>query len=343
MDQMPMMVEHGHDLPAIQTEPSRMPMAMRIMLDDKLFARVSAVAEMMAKSPTAPQHLRQSVPACFDVVGRALTWGLYPYAVAQATFDAGGGKLGYEAKLVQAIMENSGQLDGGIKKEWFGDWKRVLGKFEKRKSDKGREFAVPRYTDADEEGLGIRVTAKVKGREPETFELMLRQCQPRNSTLWATDPKTQIYYVAVRRLANMVCPSLVMGVPFDDDVAAQNHLGPDNAKQINPQPAKTIEADLDQFAGSAKTTEVVTEPEPEAPASVETKDEAPDMTVWLDPNNEVSVGSLKEASVAIAGAMNTAIGAGQPDVASEILAQNSELIMQMPATWQRKLEQIVAE
>lgn len=169
----------------------------------------------MAVPPTSVVVMSISTEG-IAVVTRALTWRLDPFAVAQSTYQpAQGAKVGFEGKLVQAILENSGRLEGGVAFEHFGDWTRITGKFEKKKSDKGRDYAVPAWAPKDEEGLGVIVRAKLRGEDkPREFQFLLVQAFPRNSTLWALDPKTQICYLAVRRFASPVRgSSTIPGAP----------------------------------------------------------------------------------------------------------------------------------
>jgi len=88
----------------------------------------------------------------------------------------------------------------------------------------------------DAEGLGVIVRAQVIGeKEPREWRFDLIQAFPLNSTLWATDPKTQICYTAVRRFGSVAAPGLFMGVPFDrSDDMEPVHLGPDAAKDVTP-------------------------------------------------------------------------------------------------------------
>ena len=212
--------------------------AMHIMLNDQLFERAKLLAKYMSNAEGfTPRHLIGKSEACFAVVTRSLTWKLDPFAVAGCTYQTPGGAIGYEGKLCQAILENSGKIEGNVKYHHYGDWSKVQGKFKKVKSDKGKLYPVPDWKEADEEGLGVTVSAKIIG-EPEerTWDFDLVQAFPRNSTLWATDPKTQICYTAVRRFANVAAPGLFMGVPFDrDDVS---FMGPEHAKDVTPRPAR---------------------------------------------------------------------------------------------------------
>lgn len=192
--------------------------AIQILLNEQLWDRCTTMATRMSKATgMVPAHLIGCPEACFAVVTRALTWKLDPFAVAQCTYSPAPGKVGYEGKLCQAILENSGKIEGNVKFRHYGEWGRLRGKFKKEKSPKsGRDYAVPNWADKDEDGLGVTVIIDVKGEvEPRTYDFDLIQAFPRNSTLWATDPRTQICYTAVRRAANIIAPGLFMGVPFD--------------------------------------------------------------------------------------------------------------------------------
>ncbi len=249
-----------------------MPTALALYLDDALYERVSSVASRMSKAQgVTPKHLIGAPEACFAVVSRAVTWRLDPFAVAMATYQTPGGQIGFEGKLVHAIIENSGCLDpsgGGVKYEHYGDWSKVQGRFAIKESSrtdgdgKAKKYAAATWTDDDAragkpadqkkyplaQSCGVRVSAHVRGeREPRILDFDLIQAQPRNSTLWATDPMTQICYTAVRRFGSVVAPSLLMGVPFDPV---------DNF----PQPERDVTPSASGFAAinddisSAKTT-----------------------------------------------------------------------------------------
>ncbi|MDE3115784.1 MAG: recombinase RecT [Pseudomonadota bacterium] len=203
-------------------EAFAMPPAMALWFDDRLFNRARLIAKYLASAEgIVPQHLLGRQATCFAVVSRSLTWRLDPYAVACATYQTPDNRVGYYGSLCQAIIENSGKLQkgkGGVQVEYFGDWKRIVGKFNKATSAKGKEYPVSAWKKEDEDGLGIRVKAWIEGEEkPREMELLLAQCYPRFSTLWATDPMTQIHYTAVRRFGTSIVPTLFMGVPFQDD------------------------------------------------------------------------------------------------------------------------------
>jgi RecT family len=219
---------------AITLPGNSMSPAMQIMLDERLFERAKQIATYMSKAEGfVPGHLLGKPEACFAVVTRSLTWKLDPFAVAQCTYTSAAGKVGFEGKLCQAIIENSGKVEGGVEYETYGDWSKVKGKFKMVASDKGngKKYPVATYTEEDEIGLGVIAIAQVTGeKKPRKFEIDLRQAQPRNSTLWATDPLTQLKYRAARGLGNLAMPGIFMGVPFEREDYADMHM-----KDVTPE------------------------------------------------------------------------------------------------------------
>lgn len=214
--------------------PQGMPPAMALWFDDKLFNRARLIAKYLSEAKGfVPPHLLGKPQACFAVVERSLTWRLSPYAVAASTYETPGGKVGYEGKLCQAILENSGRLVGPVKYEHYGDWSKVQGKFEIKNGNNNKPYPHRTWGPTDAKGLGVIVRAQVRGEPaPREWSFELIQAFPLNSTLWATDPKTQICYTAVRRFGSVAAPGLFMGVPFDrndyDDDPA------DNARDVTP-------------------------------------------------------------------------------------------------------------
>jgi hypothetical protein len=206
--------DEGYGLPT-----TGMAAGLAVMFNDRLFDRCKQIAGYMAKAEGfTPPHLIGKSEACFAVVTRAITWRLDPFSVMQSTYQTPGGKVGYEGKLVQAILENSGHLQGPVTYELFGDWNRIRGKHKKAQSQRGGEYFAPDWKPEEEVGLGVIVRAQVKG-EPQARELefYLTSAWPRNSTLWALRPDQQIKYTACRAFGNTVAPGILMGVPFDTD------------------------------------------------------------------------------------------------------------------------------
>lgn len=199
-----------------------------LMLDGASMDKMMRLADFMASGKSAlPMHLRGSPGDCLAIVMQACQWNLNPFAVAQKTHLVNG-VLGYEAQLVAAVINTSKVVLDRFNFEWFGDWKKVIGKFQIKKGDKG-EYRVPGWQLSDEEGLGIRVWATLRGEaEPRVLELLLAQARVRNSTLWADDPKQQLAYLAQKRWARLYAPDVILGVysPDEFDAPAPRDMGP---------------------------------------------------------------------------------------------------------------------
>jgi len=214
--------------------------AMAIMLDDRLFDRARLWAKYLSEAKGfVPANLEGKVAGCFAVVVTAITWKLNPFMVAKSTYQTPGGGVGYEGKLVQAIIENSGKIVGGVEFQHYGDWDKLTGRFEITKEPDKKPYPKRLWDVTEAKGLGVIVSAQVKGEtKKRTWDFKLVQAFPLNSTLWATDPKTQICYTAVRRFGNVVVPGLLMGVPFNTDDAIAYAAG-DNARVVNdPEPVE---------------------------------------------------------------------------------------------------------
>jgi hypothetical protein len=188
------------------------------------------VAKVMASGAASiPEHLRGNVGDCFAIAMQAMQWNMNPWPVAQKTHLVKG-ILGYEAQLVNAVIISIAPITGRPNYEWFGDWSKVTGKFNILKGDKG-EYRVPGWILADEEGLGVKVWATIKGEsEPRVLTLLLAQARTRNSTLWADDPQQQLAYLALKKWSRLHTPDVIMGVYSRDEL--EDDLP---EKEINPR------------------------------------------------------------------------------------------------------------
>ncbi|ECI8026656.1 enterohemolysin [Salmonella enterica subsp. enterica serovar Ramatgan] len=202
-----------------------------ILTNGDLFDRLRALSDVMANSGSfVPEHYRGKPDACMAVVMQAARWGMDPFAVAQKTFIVGNsGMLGYEAQLVNAVINTMAPTKDRIHFEWFGAWENIIGRFVKKTSGRGNEYIAPNWDLKDEDGVGVRAWATLKGEtEPRELVLMLSQAQVRNSTLWASDPRQQLAYLAVKRWARLYCPDVILGVYTPDELEEREE------KVINP-------------------------------------------------------------------------------------------------------------
>jgi hypothetical protein len=248
MNDLTVKADTAYGLPSAGMAPG-----LAIMFNDKLYDRCKDIARIMSESRGfVPVHLTGKTHACFAIVVNSITWRLNPFAVASSTYETPGGRVGYEGKLVQAILENSGQIEGPVTYELIGEWSRIQGRWKKLKGSTGKEYAAPDWQDKDEEGLGVIVRAKVRGEnQPRELTVMMRECFPRNSTLWALRPSQQICYTACRAFANVAAPGIFMGVPFSTDLEAEEMV------EVNPlRPARDDFKDSASAAAAAAVVEV---------------------------------------------------------------------------------------
>ncbi|EDX3147405.1 recombinase RecT [Salmonella enterica subsp. diarizonae serovar 61:l,v:1,5,7] len=252
-----------------------------ILTNGELFNRLRTLSEVMANSGNfVPAHFRGKPDSCMAVVMQAARWGMDPFAVAQKTFIVGdSGVLGYEAQLVNAVVNSMAPTKERIHFEWFGAWENIVGRFVEKTSTKGNKYIAPGWNLADEKGVGVRAFATLKGEsEPRELILMLSQAQVRNSTLWASDPRQQLAYLAVKRWARLYCPDVILGVYTPDELEEREEkiINPASQEKITmrdinnsaqettatgPEPATNIETMADEFRNrvdSANTLESAT-------------------------------------------------------------------------------------
>lgn len=191
-----------------------------LIFNDHAFGRLERVAQIMASGKaTIPNHLRGSAGDCFAILLQSARWGMDPYAVAQKTHLTQSGSLGYEAQLINAVVINNAPIVGRPTYEFFGDWTKIIGKVEERKSDKGGKYYVAVWDKKLEDGLGVTCSCTLKGEtEPRSIDVLLSQCWPRFSTQWATDPQQQITYAAIRKWARRYAPDVILGVYTHDEL-----------------------------------------------------------------------------------------------------------------------------
>ncbi|HAF5524368.1 TPA: recombinase RecT, partial [Salmonella enterica] len=153
-------------------------------------------------------------------------------------------------QLVNAVVNSMAPTKDRIHFEWFGTWENIVGRFVEKTSTKGNKYIVPGWSLADEKGVGVRAYATLKGEsEPRELILMLSQAQVRNSTLWASDPRQQLAYLAVKRWARLYCPDVILGVYTPDELEERNE------KIINPAPQENITMrDINNSAQETTTT-----------------------------------------------------------------------------------------
>ncbi|AZY49617.1 enterohemolysin [Bordetella avium] len=197
------------DLPAHDTTTTG------LVLDGRNMDSMMRAAELMAGGrATVPKHLQGSPADCMAVIMQAMQWGMNPFVVAQKTHIVNG-QLGYEAQLVNAVLQASGAIKGRFHYEYRGEG----GALECRAG------AVP----AGETELVW------------TEWLKTSEITTKNSPLWKTNPKQQIGYLQVKNWARAFKPGAILGVYTTDEL----HDSPPMERDITPRTAA-------EFAEAAK-------------------------------------------------------------------------------------------
>lgn len=166
--------------------------AGELMMNPAIMDALYKFAQVMAESKfTVPKHLQGNVGDCLAVAMQATLWGMHPFTVAQKTHQVGG-TLGYEAQLVNAVVQNSGAIIGRFHYEYQGEGARL----------QCRVGAIPR-------GESEIVWGEWLSSESVTTK---------NSSLWKTNPKQQLGYLQVKNWARAFTPGAILGVYTPDEM-----------------------------------------------------------------------------------------------------------------------------
>ena len=166
--------------------------SLSLITNSESMKNVMALAETMVESKvTVPKHLQGSKGDCLAIIIQASNWGMNPFAVAQKTHLVNG-VLGYEAQLVNAVVQTSGAIQGGFHYEYQGEGN----------------------------SLACRVGAVIKGNKEITWGEYLKFADviTKNSPVWKSNPKQQLGYLQVKNWARLYCPAAILGVYTDDEL-----------------------------------------------------------------------------------------------------------------------------
>lgn len=192
--------------------------ASTLIMQGATFDRVMMLAEHMAKGKMmVPEHFRGNPADCSAIIMQALQWGMNPYTVAQKTHIVSG-KLGYEAQLVNAVLQSTGAIHGRFHYEYRGEG----------------------------ENMSCRVAAIPAGESELVWGewLTLNQITVRNSPLWKTNQRQQIGYLQVKNWGRAFAPGALLGVYTPDELEEipserEINTAPSPEKQPAPE-VKTV-------------------------------------------------------------------------------------------------------
>jgi murein DD-endopeptidase MepM/ murein hydrolase activator NlpD len=183
-----------HDMNELQViDQSGSTSVSALIFDPQKLQAMQTMAKAMSEAVIAvPAHFRGKSGDCLAVVMQAAQWGMNPFAVAQKTHVVGGA-LGYEAQLVNAVVQNSGAVDGRFHYEYRGEGANVE----------------------------CRVGAVIRGEKEVTWGewLSAATVTTKNSPLWKTNPKQQLGYLQVKNWARAFAPGAILGVYSSDELA----------------------------------------------------------------------------------------------------------------------------
>lgn len=207
------------DLPAASTTTSGL-----VLHADNMDAMMRAAEMMAAGRATVPKHLQSNPSDCMAVIMQAMQWNMNPFVVAQKTHLVNG-QLGYEAQLVNAVVQSSGAITGRFHYEYKGQ---------------GSE-------------LECRVGAVIAGESEITWGewLKMSDVTTKNSPLWKTNPRQQMGYLQVKNWTRAYTPGALLGVYTSDELVdvqpRERDITPRTAAEFahaaKPQPAAQVDRD----------------------------------------------------------------------------------------------------
>lgn len=177
--------------------------AIAYLMDTAKFEHVHRIAALMAKASLIPDHLKgknpeETIGNCFLVVNQSLRWGFDPFAVAPSTY-AVRGKLGYEGKLIAAVVNTRAGLDENLDYQFNDDPN------------------SPTYKQgAKGDLLEVTVIGKIGG-VTKTVCVSIGQAKTDNQ-MWTKDPHQKLVYTGAVKWARRWCPEVILGVVTDDDI-----------------------------------------------------------------------------------------------------------------------------
>jgi hypothetical protein len=160
-----------------------------LYLNTPMFEQAMRSAVMLSRSGTIPKHLQDNPSDCFLVIEQATRWGMSPFAVAQSCYVLSG-KLGYEGKLVAAVVNASPNLKAKLNYEYSG-------------SGAQRQ---------------VRVFGTLKGEEKPREIIGTVAAWQTTNTQWSTQTDQMLSYRGAREWARRHMPETLLGVYADDEL-----------------------------------------------------------------------------------------------------------------------------
>lgn len=225
------------------------------------------IGNNLASAKSMPSHLRGDPHLCALIAMKAYKWKIEPMDLALKTYSISGGPIQYEAQAINAAINLTAPLVGGVHYKPVGDWSKIVGKVKQVNGKNGKPFFVKNWDRNDVQGLGIVVTAMLDGwPEPQSISHMLSQVTTFNSGNWSNDPYQQMCYLGLRKFVRRYCPEVILGAySVDEPTGSDANLlvsgdgepadpqsGPEEAKKPTQAEAllEQIKGDVSQVTGN---------------------------------------------------------------------------------------------
>ena len=205
------------------------PYTTSLVLNKDAMQNMVRLSEIMASGvATVPKHLQKNQADCLAVIMQATRWGMDCFVVGQKTHLVNG-TLGYEAQLVNAVVQSSGAIRGRFYYEYKGQ----------------------------SPNLECRVGAVIAGETEITWGNWLNESRvtTKNSPNWKTNPSQQLGYLQVKNWARLYTPGAILGVYTPDELTAPVNMGAaDVVHPAGPEvPAELIERATTAASGGASS------------------------------------------------------------------------------------------
>lgn len=204
-----------------------------LYMDGGVFDQLQRVAKLMSCSSLVPDHLKGQIADCSLVAAQAFRWRMDPFAVAQHTFVLRG-KLGYEGKLIAAVVNSNKKIEGRLSYTYTGEGN----------------------------SRRVTVTGKIHG-EPaaRTVDGDVANWSTSNEQ-WKKDPDQMLAYRGARQWARRHMPEAMIGINAEEeavDLPAATTSGTPRPRTIDALTETLKQQAIDV---SARTV-AATEPQPD--------------------------------------------------------------------------------
>lgn len=251
------------DLQASPQNTQQVAVAAKDASESPEWQRILKEAEKLAAAPLTPIHLKvlpssltgvpeadrrkvawgQTVANCILVANQARRWQADVFAVAAETYVVGN-KLGYQGKLIAAIVNTRASLAQSLRPCYStgkGDaFAAVI--YGKKEGDIPAEAfpLLERYAD-DEDRKALRELDKLGVL---AVRVSVGQAKT-NNKIWHTDPEQKLWYTGATKWARRFAPEVTLGILTNDDLDYMRDRVADEPERGQSRIGQVIPATLD--------------------------------------------------------------------------------------------------